>query len=106
MADQIIGTMLPHSSFGDPGCCGCLNGVIRGESADIVCNECGAILKTIPADQLKRVFHEMELSLDLASAICPYCGAAHIAPGMSELHAFVCENCGQGVTLTQQQERD
>jgi hypothetical protein len=31
---------LPHSDFGDPDCGGCLNGVIRGDQADIVCKEC------------------------------------------------------------------
>jgi hypothetical protein len=44
-----IETTLPHSDFGDPECCGCLNGVIRGDQADIVCNECGAALRTVPA---------------------------------------------------------
>jgi hypothetical protein len=36
-----IETTMPHSDFGDPDCSGCLNGVIRGDQADIVCNECG-----------------------------------------------------------------
>ena len=44
-----IETTLPHSDFGDPDCCGCLNGVIRGDQADIVCNECGTVLRTVPA---------------------------------------------------------
>src|ERR1035438_5793132 len=44
-----IATTLPHSDFGDPECCGCLNGVIRGDQADIVCNECGTVLRTVPA---------------------------------------------------------
>jgi hypothetical protein len=44
-----IETTLPHSDFVDPECCGCLNGVIRGEQADIVCNECGTVLRTVPA---------------------------------------------------------
>jgi len=26
--EQVIGTTLPHSSFGDPDCCGCLNGCV------------------------------------------------------------------------------
>ena len=44
-----IETTLPHSDFGDPECCGCLNGVIRGDQADIICNECGTVLRTVPA---------------------------------------------------------
>jgi hypothetical protein len=36
--EGIVGTIIPHSSFGDPDCCGCLNGIIHGGQADIVCN--------------------------------------------------------------------
>jgi hypothetical protein len=39
--EGIIGTTIPHSEFGDPNCCGCLNGFIIGDMAEIVCNECG-----------------------------------------------------------------
>ena len=42
--ENVRGTFLPHSEFGDPDCCGCLNGVIHGDWADIVCNECGAVI--------------------------------------------------------------
>jgi hypothetical protein len=66
--DEIIGPTLPHSSFGDPDCCGCLNGIIRGEQADIVCNECGQTIRTVPAADLQRVLDQMELSLDVACA--------------------------------------
>jgi ribosomal protein S27E len=49
-----IETTLPHSDFGDPECCGCLNGVIRGDQADIVCNECGTVLRTVPAANVRQ----------------------------------------------------
>jgi hypothetical protein len=45
--EGVIATMLPHQSFGDPDCCGCLNGVVRGDQADIVCNECEAVVRTV-----------------------------------------------------------
>jgi hypothetical protein len=47
MADDeaVVETTLPHSSFGGPDCCGCLNGIIRGDQADIVCNECEAVIR-------------------------------------------------------------
>ena len=40
----------------------------------------------------------MELELDIAGAQCPNCGAVHIVPGFSRLIAFVCDQCGRGVT--------
>ena len=95
----VIGTTLPHQCFGDPDCCGCLNGIIRGDVADIVCNECEAVVRTVPPAELQRTLDEMELTLDVASAQCPHCGTTHLASGFSELIAFVCEQCGETVRL-------
>jgi hypothetical protein len=97
--NEIIGTMLPPADFGDPDCCGCLNGITRGEQADLGCNECWAVVRTMAAAELERTIHEMELSLDVATARCPHCGAVHFAPGFSELYAFVCDGCGESVEV-------
>jgi hypothetical protein len=96
----VIGTILPHSSFGDENCCGCLNGIVRGRQAEITCNECQTVVQTVPASDLQSTLNRMELSLDIASALCPYCGAAHLAPGFSELLAFVCDKCHKVVRLS------
>ena len=97
--EEVIGTVFAHSDFGAPECCGCLNGVIRGYNADIACNECGAVIKTVPFERLRQTLDEMEASLDVASALCPHCGAVHLAPGFSELLAFICEKCGHPVKV-------
>jgi ribosomal protein S27AE len=97
--ERVIATTLPHSDFGDPDCCGCLNGIAYGGQAVIVCNECLAEVQTVPVAELEQTLHEMELSLDVATAECPHCGAIYIAPGFSELLAFVCDQCGHGVTV-------
>ena len=54
--EQIVGTTLPHADFGDPDCCGCLNGIIRGDHADIVCNECDTVVHTVPTADLQKTF--------------------------------------------------
>jgi hypothetical protein len=95
--EGIIGTTLPHQCFGDPDCCGCLKGIIRDNVAEIVCNECEAVVRTARPAELQRALDEMELMLDVASAQCPDCGTTHLASGLSELLAFVCEQCGQTV---------
>jgi hypothetical protein len=92
-------TSLPHQCFGDPDCCGCLNGIIRGDVAEIVCNECEAVVPTVPSAELQHTLDEMELRLDVASAQCPHCGTTHLASGFSESIAFVCEQCGETVRL-------
>lgn len=96
---DILGTIIPHSAFGDPDCCGCLDGIVRGDHAEIVCNECGSIVRTVPKDQLRKTLSEMELKLDVATAECPNCGVVNLFPGLSEVYAFICRGCGQGVAV-------
>ena len=52
--ELIIGTTLPHSDLGDPECCGCLNRIVQGDLARIVCSECSLVVKTAPAADLRR----------------------------------------------------
>jgi hypothetical protein len=47
-----------------------------------------------------RTLDEMELEADVASAVCPHYGATHLAPGFSMLMAFVCDNCGEAVKVS------
>jgi hypothetical protein len=59
--------ILPHSDFGDDECCGLFFPVERGDQVDITCNECGLILKTVPAANSRRTLDEMELTLPVTS---------------------------------------
>jgi hypothetical protein len=68
---EVIGTTIPHSSFGDPECCGCLNGIIKDGVAEVVCNECEAVLLRLRAEELRRVLVGMECQLDLAARRMP-----------------------------------
>jgi hypothetical protein len=97
--EGVVGTFLPHADFGDPECCGCLNGVIRADHADIVCNDCGAVVRTVPLNDLEKTLNEMELKLDLATAKCPHCQSVNLFPGFSRMLAFVCQTCGKGVSI-------
>jgi hypothetical protein len=83
-----IETTLPHSDFGDPDCCGCLNGVIRGDQADIVCNECGTVLRTVPAANVGQTLTELEITLEVASEMCSHRGSMNLFPGFSKMIAF------------------
>lgn len=100
--DRYVGTAIPHSDFGDPDCCGCLNGIVRGDVAVIECNECSAIVRTVAAAEVEKTLHEMELSLDIATAACAHCGAVHLSPGFSHLLVFTCEECGEVTTVSDQ----
>jgi hypothetical protein len=91
--------MIPHSDFGDPDCCGMLYGIIRGDVANIECNECEAVIRAVPPPALGKTLGEMELTLGVASEICPHCGNANLFPGFSEMKAYACRHCGELVRL-------
>jgi hypothetical protein len=55
--------MLPHSDFGASEWCGLLLDVVRGDIAQIECNECVAVVGVVPPAELKKTLTEMELEL-------------------------------------------
>ena len=71
--EHIVRTDIPHSDLGDPECCGCFNFFIRGETVEIVCNECNLMVRTVPVADLQKTLTEMELALPVAVAVCPHC---------------------------------
>jgi hypothetical protein len=91
--------ILPHSDFGDPQCCGLLLLFERGAFADVVCNECGAIVQTFEAADLRRSLDEMQLKCDVASERCPHCRSVNLLPGFSQMLAFTCRSCGRAVVV-------
>jgi hypothetical protein len=93
--DDVRATVIPHSDFGDAECCGCLCGIVQGEDAEVVCNECGIVVRRVRAAELDKTLNEMELSLEVASAMCQHCGSVNLVPGFSQILAFVCQNCGR-----------
>lgn len=91
--------IVPHQTTGDPDCCGCLYVRIEGDRAEIVCNECEAVLRTVPIDDVERVFNELAETDVCCSARCPHCGAINVFPGMTTIEAFICDKCGEGVKV-------
>jgi hypothetical protein len=91
--------ILPHSEFGDPECPGLFFPVVNGEQAEITCNDCGLILKSVPAADVRRTLDEMQLTLAVASEICPHCGSVNLFPGFDRMFAFTCRFCGKVARL-------
>ena len=52
---------------------------------------CEAVVRIVSAGELQRTLTAMELTLDVASAICPHCGAMNLFPGFSCTLAFTCQ---------------
>jgi hypothetical protein len=95
--------ILPHDFLGDTDhCCGCLFVLLRGDEADIVCNEGEEVIRTVPAADAEAAFLELAQEFapaEICSATCPRCGVVRTFPGFSSIEAFVCHECGEGVVL-------
>jgi uncharacterized protein (DUF983 family) len=53
--------------------------------------------RSLATELLQQVLDEMEVSLDIATEKCPYCGSINLFPGFSRMMAFICRECGESV---------
>jgi hypothetical protein len=91
--------IVPHSDVGDEDCCGCLYPVERGDVADLVCNECGALIQTVPLFEVEQTLLRMAMSQGCCSAICPHCQVVNMFPGFTTIEFYICKECGEGVSV-------
>jgi hypothetical protein len=96
--DELNYPIIPHEDVEKVDCSGCLFVEFRGVEADITCNECGAVVRTVPVERAAAVMVEMA-SGAICSARCPHCGALNTFPRFSAIEAFVCSECGEGVAI-------
>ena len=78
---------------------GCLVVRTREDQAQIVCNECGGLIQTVPIGDVEAAMLELAQTETVCSAGCTHCGALNIFPGMSAIMAFICHECGEGVEV-------
>jgi transcription initiation factor TFIIIB Brf1 subunit/transcription initiation factor TFIIB len=90
--------LVPHSDHGNPECCGLILAKVRGDQADLVCNECGAVIRTVPASDAEQTLAQMA-SGEICSATCPICGELNIFQGFSVMLAYTCRHCGEGIEV-------
>ena len=76
----------------------CLIIQVRGDQADMTCNECGAVVRTVPVELASAVMVEMA-STQICSVRCTHCGALNTFPGSSAIEAFICSECGESVVV-------
>jgi hypothetical protein len=85
--------ILPHESLGVE-CSGCLFVRVSGDTADIVCNECKVVIRTVQVVDVEAVMLEIA-----NSTLCPHCGALNTFPRLSSVEVFICAQCGGGVVV-------
>jgi hypothetical protein len=75
-------------------CCGCLIAVAHGIVADLMCYECGVIVRTVPLAHVEAELVRMITSQgEYSSATCRHCGAVQGFP-FSTILIFICKECG------------
>ena len=58
-ADEQGFPIVSHEVATGADCCGCLIFQVRGDQGDITCNECGAVVRTVPVERASSVMVEM-----------------------------------------------
>ena len=105
MIDEHGLPVIPHEWVGGMDCCGCLVVEKRGELADLVCNKCCQVVKTVPISEVAMALGQMLLSQpENCHAHCPHCGALNTFPGFSLMLAFTCSTCGKGVSVDRSEQ--
>jgi hypothetical protein len=97
--EGFIATRLPHRLFGNRDCPGFLLGIPDGTQANIACNQCGALVRTLLAPELQRAIDEMEKLVDLGTLVCPHCCTANQLVGCSRTIVYTCRQCGKQVQV-------
>jgi hypothetical protein len=69
----------PHKVLG-ADCCGCLMAQVRGAEADIVCNECGVVIRTMPVPEVESAMAALAATSAICSARCAHCRAVNTFP--------------------------
>jgi len=69
LSNDLTGQMpiVPHQAILGVECCGCIVAAVEGNSVELRCNECGAVLGVVQADILRAL-----LGLESAEATCPH----------------------------------
>jgi ribosomal protein L40E len=91
-------TIIPHECLGADRC-GCIVSVVRGHEADMVCNECNALIGTVPANEVEEMLLQLAPSDEICGSECLHCGALNVFPGFSTIEAFTCRQCGEGTAI-------
>jgi hypothetical protein len=75
--------LVAHSDYGDPERCGIALPVERANQADLVCNECGAVISTVPTVEAEPTLLRMAMEGGFCSETCLHCGELNTFPGFS-----------------------
>jgi hypothetical protein len=92
--------IVPHEFVGGINCCGCLIVVEHGDQAELRCNECDALVATVPAVDVEATLLKMAMQEGVCSETCTHCGAINVFPGFSMMLAFICRECDETVTVS------
>jgi len=89
--------IIPHEDVADVECCGCLMVLLQGDQAEILCNECGIVVRRVAIADICATMTELARTGTICSATCPHCGAVNSFPNVAAVDAFICRECDEGV---------
>jgi hypothetical protein len=83
--------IVPHADIADVDCCGCLMVHIRKGQADILCNECGTVVRIVSVSEIETTMLDLAQTDTICTvvanqtAVIRYC-LLHSRVGVDERH--------------------
>jgi hypothetical protein len=94
--DAEMNTIVPHESLG-ADCCGCIVAVLRGDEADLVCNECNSLIRTMPTAEAEKTLCSSRFHMRSVARKVSALHSDERIPGFSAMNTFTCRECAEGV---------
>ena len=66
---------------------------------ELMCNECGTVLRTVPVADAQPTLLRLAMAEGICCETCPHCGETNVLLGFSSVEAFTCRFCGTGVRV-------
>jgi hypothetical protein len=88
-------SIIAHGSLG-ANCCGCVIINLHDRHSNIACDDCGAVIRTVPLQTSTGRFTSWWAAL---VPLAPQCGELNVLARFKVMNRFIFPVCGESVTI-------
>jgi hypothetical protein len=83
----------------DKGCCGLIMPAQGSDGVELLCNECGFVMATVPTiTEAESTLMRIAMN-DAVCSLCTVCGETNVFTGFDEMLMFTCRHCGSALEV-------
>jgi hypothetical protein len=84
----------------DKVCCGLIMPAQTSVGVELLCNECGFVVATVPTiTEAESTLTRMAMNDAVCSVVCTACGETNVFTGFDSMLMFTCRYCGPAVEV-------